>query len=89
MPIWAFEILPSGDIFEPIFSLSEIDDDPLTQKFGEVGYSTKLVYDNLGSVLIYQVMIWLFMAVNALVLKYFPQRFMNIKIRRVLENSQK
>ena len=53
MPIWTFDILPSDDIFEPIFNLSEIDDDALTEKFDEVGYGSKLVYSNLGSLIIY------------------------------------
>jgi hypothetical protein len=72
MPIWTFDILPSDDIFEVIFGISSIDDDALTEKFDEVGYGSKLVYGNLGSLLIYQVMMWLFMIVNSLVLKYCP-----------------
>jgi hypothetical protein len=88
MPIWTFDILPSDDIFEAIFNISEIDDDALTEKFDEVGYGSRLVYGNLGSLLIFQVMMWFFMAVNALILKYCTQRHMNVKVRRILERHE-
>ena len=72
-PILTFDILPSDDIYESMFKISETSDEPMTDMFDEVGYGSKLVFGNLGSLLIFQVLYWLFIAANTLFLKYFPK----------------
>jgi hypothetical protein len=64
-------MMPSDDIFEEMFTISEVNDEPKSDKFDEIGYGSMLVYGNLGSLLIFQVLIWLFISVNFMILKYF------------------
>ena len=52
-PVLTFDAFPSDDIFEWMFGLSVIDDEPLSEKFEEIGYGTKMVFSNLGSLLIF------------------------------------
>jgi hypothetical protein len=72
-PLLIFDILPSDDIFEAMFTLSEVPDKPRSDKFDEVGYGSMLIYGNLGSLLIIQVMFWLIFGGIFLFLKYMPQ----------------
>jgi hypothetical protein len=83
-PLLTFDILPSDEIYDEMFDLSSIEDDePLTEKFDEVGYGSQMIYGNLGSLMIFQVLIWLYMVVLAILLRYLPKKY--IKIRRILE----
>jgi hypothetical protein len=52
-PYITFDVLPSDDIFEWMFTLSALDDKPITDMFDEVGYGSQLLYENLGSLLIF------------------------------------
>ena len=52
-PISTFDILPTDEWFEYIFDLSEIDDEPKSLQFELVGYESGMVYNNMGSLLIY------------------------------------
>ena len=83
-PLLTFDILPSDVIYDEMFDLSSIEDDePLTEKFDEVGYGSQMIYGNLGSLMIFQVLIWLYMVVLAILLRYLPKKY--IKIRIILE----
>ena len=52
-PLLTFDVLPSDDIFEWAFNLSEVEDKPMTEMFDQSGYGSELIYGNLGSLLIF------------------------------------
>jgi len=52
-PLIAFDFLPT-EWYTSIFALEGLEDEPLTDQFDTVGYGNKsLLYDNLGSLLIF------------------------------------
>jgi hypothetical protein len=69
-PILTFDIVPSDDIYEWMFKLSEVEDEPKSENFDQIGYGATLVYNNLGSLLMYQVCLWLFLIINSFILKF-------------------
>jgi hypothetical protein len=83
-PLLIFDVLPSDDIFEVIFNLSEVPDEPRSEKFDEIGYGSMLIYGNLGSLLIIQVLAWVIIGAIFLLLKFLPNRFLHKVIRRFL-----
>jgi hypothetical protein len=52
-PLLIFDVLPTDDWYETIFTLSKVVDEPKSTKFEEVGYGSMLIYGNLGSLLIF------------------------------------
>jgi hypothetical protein len=54
-----FDLLPTKEWYAVIFQLQDIEDSPKSEKFEVVGYSSSLVYGNLGSLIIFQVIMWL------------------------------
>jgi hypothetical protein len=61
-----------------------VNDHPVSNKLDEVGYSSMLVFGNLGTLLIFQVLGWLFISVNFMILKYLKV-YMHRKLRNFLE----
>lgn len=68
-PLLTFDILPTDILFEYMFSLSQIEDEAMTKSFGAIGYESMFVYNNLGSLLIFQVAMVVLQMINFLLLK--------------------
>ena len=49
-PLVTFDIIPSTEIFETMFHFSDIVDNPLSDQFSTLGYSSIFSVSNLGSV---------------------------------------
>ncbi len=53
-PLITFDAMPTDDLYNLLFSTKSFEDDePLSEQFDIIGYSSRLVYDNLGSLLIF------------------------------------
>ena len=49
-----FDAMPTDDLYNLLFSTKSFEDDePLSEQFDIIGYSSRLVYDNLGSLLVF------------------------------------
>ena len=53
-PLITFDAMPTDDLYNLLFNTKSFEDDePLTEQFGIIGYSSRLVYDNMGSLLVF------------------------------------
>ncbi len=83
-PIVNFDFLPSDQIYEYIFRISEQDDKAKTDNFEMIGYGSSLVFGNLGSLPLYQIAAWLVLALAFLIIKCCPSDLLgNSVIRRL------
>ena len=48
-PIVSFDMIPTDDLYAKLFSLDDVDDEPVSAIFEEIGYESKLSMNNLGS----------------------------------------
>lgn len=48
-PIVSFDMIPTDDLYAKLFRLDEVDDEPVSAVFEEIGYESKLSMNNLGS----------------------------------------
>ena len=79
-PVANFDFLPTEDLYEVIFSLSQQNDEPWSDNFDIIGYSSKLVYSNLGSISIYQIVFPLLLGIIHIVLKFAPENFKHNRV---------
>ena len=61
-PFLTFDFLPTDLLYESMLKISEQNDEAKSDRFSEVGYGSKLVYGNLGSLPIYQLLFWFVLA---------------------------
>ncbi len=52
-PLITFDAMPTDDLYNLLFKTKSFDDEPLTEQFGIIGYKSWLVYDNMGSLLVF------------------------------------
>ena len=71
-PITNFDFLPTEDLYEFIFGISKQGDEPLSDDVDIIGYSSKLIYNNVGSLPIYQIAFPFMLGIIHVVLKFTP-----------------
>ena len=49
-PLVTFDIIPTTEIFETMFHFGDITDNPLSDNFSTLGYSSIFSVSNLGSI---------------------------------------
>lgn len=84
-PLITFDILPSDRLYEYVFGLSEIDDSPISEEFDLVGYESRLIYGNLGSLGLFFLLIWIKQILILILPKVIPKRLMHRKVRSFLK----
>ena len=52
-PLYTFDLLPTDDLYEWMFRISDFDDEDISEIFDDVGYNETLVINNMGSIFLY------------------------------------
>jgi hypothetical protein len=56
-PLIAFDMVPTDDLYVELFpALDDVDDDPISETFEQIGYEAKLSINNLGSLLLFMIL---------------------------------
>lgn len=71
-----------------MFKLSEIENEPKSEEFELVGYESKDVMNNLGSLLIFELIIWIKQIIVLILPKIIPNEFMTRKVRNFLQKQK-
>ena len=58
-PFLTFDFVPVDLMYESMLRISEQNDEAKSDRFAEVGYGSKLVFGNLGSLPVYQLLFWI------------------------------
>ena len=48
-PIVSFDMVPTDALYGELFGLDDVEDEPISDVFEEIGYESKLSMNNLGS----------------------------------------
>ena len=56
-PLIAFDMVPTDDLYVNLFpALDDVEDDPISDAFEEIGYEAKLSINNLGSLFLFMLL---------------------------------
>lgn len=61
-PLLRFDFLPVEWIYSEVFQIDSTQDSAKSYGFQQVGYTSTMIFLNLGSLLIYQIVIWVLLA---------------------------